>query len=80
MAKGSTPLGTNSLTGFHALAEFVLALTNADKDGRILVVPSSANPEPVDGQLKFVMLNAAKHFTEVYMGLTLVFNKSWFIP
>ncbi|CAM6122599.1 unnamed protein product [Calypogeia fissa] len=52
-----------SLTGFHTLAEFVLALTNADSDGRVLVMPSTTRG--ADSSLKFIMLNAAKHFAEV---------------
>ena len=44
----------------------MLALTNADKDGRVLVVPSVGKGLDLwDGHLKFVMLNATKHFTEV---------------
>lgn len=64
--KGSVPQSNNALTGFHALADFVLALTNADKDGRVLVVPSVGKGlELWDGHLKFIMLNATKHFTEI---------------
>ena len=36
--KDSFPQGSSALTGFHALTDFVLALTNADEDGCILVV------------------------------------------
>ena len=63
--KDSFPQGSSALTGFHALADFVLALTNADEDGRILVVPDSGALESMEGHLKFVMLNANKHFVEV---------------
>ncbi|KAH9575812.1 hypothetical protein CY35_01G130700 [Sphagnum magellanicum] len=66
LAIGSTLQSSSSMTGFHALADVILALTNADADGRILVVPNSGkNCEPTDGYIKFVMLNAAKHFMEV---------------
>ncbi|KAG0566399.1 hypothetical protein M758_7G058100 [Ceratodon purpureus] len=65
-AKGTIPQVSNALTGFHALADLVLALTNADKDGRVLVVPSVGKGLDIwDGHLKFVMLNATKHFTEI---------------
>jgi predicted deacylase len=66
LAIGSMLQSSNSMAGFHALADVILALTNADSDGRILVVPNSGkNCEPTDGYIKFVMLNAAKHFVEV---------------
>jgi chromosome transmission fidelity protein 1 len=66
LAIGSMLQSSSSMTGFHALADVILALTNADADGRILVVPNSGkNCEPTDGYIKFVMLNAAKHFVEV---------------
>lgn len=64
--KGTIPQSSSALTGFHALADLVLALTNADKDGRVLVVPSVGKGLDLwDGHLKFIMLNATKHFTEV---------------
>ncbi|KAG6545059.1 hypothetical protein Mapa_013754 [Marchantia paleacea] len=61
--------GRTSVTGFHMLAEFILALTNADTDGRVILMPKPArvhSPDSADsGSLKFVMLNAAKYFAEV---------------
>lgn len=66
LPKGTIPQSSNALTGFHALADLILALTNADKDGRILVVPGVGKGLDLwDGHLKFIMLNATKHFTEV---------------
>lgn len=66
LTKGAIPQSSNALTGFHALADLVLALTNADKDGRVLVVPSVGKGLDLwDGHLKFIMLNATKHFTKV---------------
>lgn len=68
LPKGTNPHSSNALTGFHALADLVLALTNADKDGRVLVVPSvGVGLDLWDGHLKFIMLNATKHFTEVFL-------------
>lgn len=67
LPKGTNPQSSNALTGFHALADLVLALTNADKDGRVLVVPSvGVGLDLWDGHLKFIMLNATKHFTQVF--------------
>ncbi|KAL2645440.1 hypothetical protein R1flu_013027 [Riccia fluitans] len=64
-----TTSNRSSMTGFHMLAEFIMALTNADTDGRVIVMPkglkSQALDSTEDGSLKFVMLNAAKHFSEV---------------
>ncbi|CAM6114659.1 unnamed protein product [Calypogeia fissa] len=40
-----------------------MALTNADSDGRVLVMP--ATTRGADSALKFIMLNAAKHVAEV---------------
>jgi len=66
LTKVTIPQNSNALTGFHALADLVLALTNADKDGRVLVVPSVGKGLDLwDGHLKFIMLNATTHFTEV---------------
>ncbi|CAM6100377.1 unnamed protein product [Calypogeia fissa] len=49
-----------SLTGFHTLAEFMMALTNADNDGTVLDATRGA-----DSPFKFIMLNASKHVAEV---------------
>jgi hypothetical protein len=66
LTKGTIRQASNALSGFHALADLVLALTHADKDGRVLVVPCVGKGLDLwDGHLKFVMLNATKHFTEV---------------
>lgn len=40
--KPSSGSSRASLTGFHTLAEFVLALTNADSDGRVQVMPGAS--------------------------------------
>jgi hypothetical protein len=66
LAKRYVPQNNNSITGFHALANVILAFTNANTFGRILVVPNNGkNCEPTDGYIKFVMLNVAKCFVEV---------------
>ena len=46
------------MSALHALVGFLHVLTNADVDGRIIVDASG-------GALKFVLLNAAAHFTKV---------------
>ncbi|KAL3698819.1 hypothetical protein R1sor_012895 [Riccia sorocarpa] len=65
----TTTSNRSSMAGFHVLAEFVMALTNADADGRVLLTPKTLKSQvpdsPEDGALKFIMLNAAKHFAEV---------------
>jgi len=66
LAKGYVPQINNSMIGFHALANVILALTNVNIDGQIMVVPNNGkNFEPTYGYIKFVMLNVAKHFVEV---------------
>ncbi|XP_024543669.1 ATP-dependent DNA helicase DDX11 [Selaginella moellendorffii] len=54
-------LTPSSTAGFHPLAAFLVSLTTAQSDGRVLIVESS------DGEcmFKFLMLDAAKHFSEV---------------
>lgn len=68
-SKASAVSARTSVTGFHMLAEFILALTNADTDGRVILMPRPAKGHSSDaadgGSLKFVMLNAAKYFAEV---------------
>ncbi|MCO5590825.1 hypothetical protein L7F22_044800 [Adiantum nelumboides] len=58
-----------AITSFHALAELILALMNADNDGRVLIAPSSPSSDNDGvqrvGHIKFVMLNAARAFKEV---------------
>ncbi|KAG9035892.1 ATP-dependent DNA helicase chl1 [Tulasnella sp. JGI-2019a] len=53
----------------HAVESFLLALTNASEDGRILVSairsPSAINPPTFTIQLKYQLLNPAEHFREV---------------
>ena len=45
------------MSALHALAAFLAALTNADADGRVIV-------DGAAGTLRFVLLNAAAHFSE----------------
>ncbi|KAJ7527554.1 hypothetical protein O6H91_16G060900 [Diphasiastrum complanatum] len=66
--KSNAAQGGSTSASFHALADFVLALTNQDADGRVLITPScyaGVSNELLEGNIKFVMLNAAKHFSEV---------------
>lgn len=46
------------MSALHALVGFMASLTNADADGRILL-------DPAAGTLKFLLLNAAAHFSKV---------------
>eukprot|EP00850_Spirogloea_muscicola_P005091 SM000023S07547 [mRNA] locus=s23:33263:38154:- [translate_table: standard] len=54
---------STSMSAFRAFADFLIALVNADSDGRVLC--QAAGPETEDPYYKFVMLNAAKHFEEI---------------
>eukprot|EP01018_Ginkgo_biloba_P001594 Gb_07340 [translate_table: standard] len=58
---------SSALSGFHVLADLLLALTNADRDGRIIVARrTTANlDEYEEGYLKFVMLDAETLFSEI---------------
>ncbi|KAI9141155.1 helicase C-terminal domain-containing protein [Paraphysoderma sedebokerense] len=59
-----------NMSPIHNITEFFMALTNADKDGRVLVLPvgeaedggsnGQANP-----QLKYILLNPADRFREI---------------
>ena len=48
----------SQMSALHALVGFMASLTNADADGRILL-------DPAAGTLKFLLLNAAAHFSKV---------------
>ncbi|KAH9300391.1 hypothetical protein KI387_011974 [Taxus chinensis] len=64
---GSGRIVSSALSGFHALADFLLALTNADGDGRIIVSKQTmmGTEKCEEGYLKFVMLDAEKLFAEI---------------
>ena len=49
--------GGERMSALHALAAFLAALTNADADGRVIV-------DGTAGTLRFVLLNAAAHFSK----------------
>ena len=49
--------GEQRMSALHALAAFLTALTNANVDGRVIV-------DAAAGTLRFVLLNAAAHFTK----------------
>ena len=46
------------MSALHALVGFMAGLNNADADGRIIL-------DPAVGTLKFLLLNAAAHFSKV---------------
>ena len=46
------------MSALHALVGFMAGLNNADADGRILLDPAAST-------LKFLLLNAAAHFSKV---------------
>ena len=48
----------------HALVALASALNNTDADGRVVI-------DTVTGTLKFLLLNAAAHFTKVCSHLSL---------
>lgn len=50
------------MNALHALVGFMAGLNNADADGRILL-------DPAAGTLKFLLLNAAAHFSKVSFAL-----------
>lgn len=68
-----TPSASAAVNGFRSLADFVSALMSADVDGRVMVCQRGVEEgeEEEDGggmgkkYFKFLMLNAAKHFSQV---------------
>ncbi|XP_057854294.2 uncharacterized protein LOC131064226 isoform X2 [Cryptomeria japonica] len=60
-------LVSSALSGFRSLAGLLLALTNADSDGRIIVSRQTmaSSEKHKEGYLKFVMLDAEKLFAEI---------------
>ena len=52
-------LSGSQISGLRALVGFVGGLTNADADGRIILDTAAC-------RLKFVLLNAAAHFSKVH--------------
>eukprot|EP00850_Spirogloea_muscicola_P017680 SM000154S01415 [mRNA] locus=s154:273508:278403:+ [translate_table: standard] len=60
IGEGSHESKSTSMSAFRAFADFLIALVNADSDGRVLC--QAAGPETEDPYYKFVMLNAARHF------------------
>ncbi|XAR50639.1 RNA helicase [Bertholletia excelsa] len=55
----------SSLSGFQALVDMLLSLTNNDSDGRIIISRSSACSGQEEGYLKYVMLSGEKTFSEI---------------
>jgi hypothetical protein len=49
--------GGERMSALHALAAFLAALTNADADGRVIA-------DGAAGTLRYVLLNAAAHFSK----------------
>ncbi|XP_057504686.1 uncharacterized protein LOC130788146 [Actinidia eriantha] len=54
-----------SLSGFQALADILISLTNNDGDGRIIISRRPTCSGQEGGYLKYVMLTGAKIFSEV---------------
>ena len=52
------------------MAALLAALTNADMDGRVIV-------DGAAGTLRFVLLNAAAHFTKASLDRSLSSDSSW---
>lgn len=56
---------SSAIGSFQAVAAFIVALTSTDSDGRVIVTSAKPGGQPHEATLKFVMLNAAKHFQPV---------------
>jgi Rad3-related DNA helicase len=53
----------SAIAAFHQVESFLLSLTDANDDGRILLhAAPSASGEPVKVTLKYILLNPAEHF------------------
>lgn len=55
------PGAGSGMASMHALVSLASALNNADADGRIII-------DVGGGTLKFLLLNAAAHFSKVCQG------------
>lgn len=56
----------NKLTSFRAFSDMLVALTNNNGDGRIIISRmSSPTSDQQGGYIKYVMLTGAKLFSEV---------------
>ncbi|GAQ88396.1 Helicase [Klebsormidium nitens] len=56
---------SSAIGSFQAAAAFIVALTSTDSDGRVIVTSARSGGQPHEATLKFVMLNAAKHFQPI---------------
>lgn len=67
---GINSLEGSSLSGFQALVDILLSLTNSDSDGRMIVsrCTSTCSRQQEEGYLKYVMLAGEKIFSEVFLG------------
>ena len=57
-------------SAMQALAGFLVALTNSDTDGRIVMEsrkPAGPRGPASEGRLKFILLNASAHFSKVHI-------------
>ncbi|KAM7255626.1 hypothetical protein ACFE04_008524 [Oxalis oulophora] len=64
--KGQISEEGSTLSGFRALADMLMALTNNDGDGRVIISrkrPTSSGQQ--EGYLKYVMLTGEKVFSEI---------------
>ena len=57
----------SGLASMHALVSLASALNNTDADGRVVI-------DAAGGTLKFLLLNAAAHFTKVRSHLSSCFG------
>lgn len=69
-AKKADQVPRDSLSSLQALAGFLAALTNTNRDGRIIVEASRGGSDPGSthpggSHIRFVLLNAATHFAEI---------------
>ena len=57
----------STLSGFRALADMLLSLTNNDGDGRIIISRKRPTCSGQGAYLKYVMLTGEKIFSEVIL-------------
>lgn len=63
---GSTFTPPSAISAFHQVESFLLSLTDANEDGRVLISSTpSADPTISKVTLKYILLNPAEHFKDL---------------
>ena len=70
ISRPSTSTRHSSISSMHVLESFLLSLSNADADGRVLISSTPPPPGSTDGTkavvtLKYLLLNPTDHFRDV---------------